>query len=124
MDTKKQKQVSELIRRHFSTVLQDEGPIIYGSKTLVSVTQVHMSPDLGLAKIYLSAFNHDEGDQPIQLLENELPKLRQALGARIRKFVRRIPDIVLFYDDTIDEMYRIDAMLEKVKIESPESSED
>ena len=59
METKRQKQVAEMVKRNFSLVLQEEGLNIYGAKALVTVTTVRMSPDLTLAKIYMSIFNTD-----------------------------------------------------------------
>ena len=57
METKRQMQAAELVKRNFSLVLQQEGSYIYGVEPLVTVTGVKMSPDLGQAKIYLSVFN-------------------------------------------------------------------
>ena len=54
MESRRQLQTGELIKRHFSTVIREQGSYIYGSEVLVSVTRVIMSPDLGLAKIYVS----------------------------------------------------------------------
>ena len=56
MESKRQKQVAELIKRNFGTLLQQEGAYIYGSEALVTVTSVKMSPDMSLAKIYLSVY--------------------------------------------------------------------
>jgi ribosome-binding factor A len=114
METKRQKQVAELVLRNFSLLLQQEGRNIYGHQALVTVTIVRMSPDLTLAKIYLSLFNTEEKAAILLLLQEELVKLRQGLGARIRKVVRIIPHIELHLDDTLDEMYRIDALMQRV----------
>ena len=118
MDTKRQKQVAELIKRHFSMVLQKEGSYIYGNEIMVTVTQVRMSPDLSLAKIYLSVFNTENKQAVMIVLEENLHRLRQGLVARIRKHVRRIPEINLYFDDTIDEMYRLDALFKRLHREN------
>lgn len=118
METKRQKQVAELIKRHFSMVLQKEGSLIYGHEIMVTVTQVRMSPDLTLAKIYLSVFNTENKQAVMLVLEENLYRLRQALVTRVRKHVRRIPDINLYLDDTIDEMYRLDALFKRLHKEN------
>ena len=46
-ESKRQKQVSTIIQREFSTVLQTEGSYIYGDEALVTVTRVRMTNDLG-----------------------------------------------------------------------------
>ena len=40
--------------------------------------------------------------------------MRSKLGQRIRKQVRNIPEIVIYLDDTVDEMYRVDALLKQL----------
>lgn len=115
MESKRQKQVAELIKRHFSLVLHEEAPNICGKKVMISVTTVKVAPDLSYAKIYLSIFNTENKQEPLLLLKEEMTTLKAKLAQRIRKLVRIIPDIALFYDDTIDEMYRIDDMMKRLE---------
>jgi ribosome-binding factor A len=124
MESKRQSQVAELVKRNFSLVLQEEVPNICGSSVLVTVTNVKISPDMSSAKIYLSIFNTDHKQEPIMLLNEELVLLRSKLAHRIRKLVRNIPTISLFDDDTIDEMYRIDEMMKKLDAEGQFGSKD
>lgn len=114
MESKRQRQVAELVKRNFSMVLQLEGSYIYGTQPLVTVTQVRMSPDLGLARIYLSIWNTENKQAVMLQLEEEITRLRQQLGNRLRRQVRRIPDIALYEDETIDEMYRVDELFDKL----------
>jgi ribosome-binding factor A len=114
METKRQRQVAETIKRQFSQVLQDEGSYIYGNEPLVTVTQVKMTPDFGLAKIYLSVYNTEYKQGVIQELEEQIVRLRQILGGRVRKHMRRIPDIAFYLDDTLDEMYRLNQLFDKL----------
>lgn len=114
MESKRQRQVAELVKRNFSMVLQQEGVYIYGAQPLVTVTQVKMSPDLGLAKIYLSIWNTENKQAVMLQMEEETTRLRQQLSTRLRRHVRRVPDIALYEDETIDEMYRVDAMFDKL----------
>ncbi len=114
MESKRQRQVAELVKRNFSMVLQEVGLYIYGSEPLVTVTEVKMSSDLGLAKIYLSIWNTDNKQAVMLQLEEEYVRLRTALGIRLKRQVRRIPDISLYEDETIDEMYRVDSLFERL----------
>ncbi len=113
-ETKRQKQVGELVKRHFSIVLQQEGGYIYGHEPLVTVTGVIMSADLGLAKIYLSIYNTENKQAVILEMEAAYQKLRQSLAHRLKKHVRRIPDIAFYIDETIDEMYRVEDLFQKL----------
>ena len=105
-DSKRQQQVGSLIKRHFSTVIMNEGPNI-SPGLLLTVTEVKMSSDLGLAKIYLSVFGTENKLDVIDELESNNTLLRQRLAGRIKRHVRRIPDINIYLDETLDEMYRL-----------------
>jgi len=58
-ESKRMLQVAELVKRNISTVFQQEGTYYYGSEALVTVTNVKMSSDLGIAKVYLSISARD-----------------------------------------------------------------
>ena len=113
-ESKRQLQVAEIIKRNFSIVLQQEGINIYGAKVLVTVTTVKITPDQGQAKIYLSVYNTDDKQAIILQLEEEYHRLKSALSTRIRKHIRRIPEFQLFLDDTLDEMYRLNKLFNRL----------
>jgi len=114
METKRQLQVAETIKRHFSLVLQNEGSYIYGAEPLVTVTKVKLTPDFGLAKIYLSVYNVEHKQGVILELEEHISRLKQLLGSRVRKQMRRMPDIAFYLDDTLDEMYRLNQLFDRL----------
>lgn len=113
-ESKRQKQTAEIVKRHFSLMLQQEGPYIYGVETLVTVTSVKMSPDLNIAKIYVSVFNTEAKEEVIQLLEHSQFRLKQQFYQRLRKQVRRVPRLQFFLDDTLDEMYRLNNLFDEI----------
>jgi len=78
MAGKRQLQISELIRRNFGLVLQSEGSYVYGVEPFVTVTNVVMSPDLSIAKIYMSVFNVEDKQTVILEMEKEQPRLKAA----------------------------------------------
>lgn len=117
MESIRQLQVAELIKRNFSMLLQSEGSYIYGPGILVTVTNVKMSPDLSGARIYLSIFNTENKQEVILHLEDEITHLRQGLGRRIKNHVRRIPEISFFIDDTLDEMYQVNKLFNRLEEE-------
>ncbi|MDX1684480.1 MAG: 30S ribosome-binding factor RbfA [Saprospiraceae bacterium] len=123
MASKRQLQVAETIKRNFSLVLQSEGNYIYGSP-LVTVTNVVMSPDLMLAKIYLSVFKSDNKQGVILMLEENNTRLRQSLAQRIKNQVRRVPEIDFYLDDTLDESYRLDALFKRLREENEMGEEE
>ena len=103
-----------MIKRNFGLVLQQEGSYIYGPEPLVTVTQVQVSPDLSVGKIYLSVYNVDDKQTVLMELEQEYSRLRQALATRLKRHLRRLPQFEMFLDDTLDEMYRLNSLFDKL----------
>ena len=122
-ESKRQKQVGEIIRRHFGSVLMAEGTYLYG-QAMVTVTNVIMSSDLGLAKIYLSVYNTENKQEVMLMMDENLIPLRSSLSQRIKKHVRRIPRIAFYIDDTVDEMYRVDALFDTIGMPKSENEEE
>jgi ribosome-binding factor A len=116
MATKRNLQVAEIIKRNMGTVFFQEGSYIYG-EALVTVTNVILTPDQGEAKIYLSVYNTEDKQAIVDIISNHIHRLRQQLAHRIKKHVRRIPTIQFFIDDTLDEMYRLNALFDGLKEE-------
>lgn len=114
METKRQKQVAELVKRHMSMVLQQDGAFIYGAQALVTVTSVVISPDLYQAKIYLSIWNVENKQEVMLHLEDNHSRVKQSFAHHIRKHIRRVPDIYFYMDDTIDEMYKVENLFNKL----------
>lgn len=107
MGSVRKSQMESLIKRAFSEVLQQEGTYIYGAVPLVTVTNVVITPDFNEAKIYLSVFNVEDKQTVLLEMEEQMGRLRQLFGQRLRRQVRRVPAIKFFLDDTLDEMYRL-----------------
>ena len=123
MESKRQRQVGSLIQRNFSVVLQQEGSYLYGTEALVSITHVLMSPDLGLAKIYVSVWNTENKQAVVLQMEHGKPRLKKLLSERIRKHVRRIPYIDFYLDETLDEIEKVESLFDRIKDEKDPESE-
>ncbi len=114
MATRRQKQIGELIKRNFSTILQLEGTYVYGSQVLVSVTHALVSPDGGLAKIYVSVYNTEEKEAVVQMIRDHMPRLKHQFSQRVRKQVRRIPRLEVYIDETLDEIDRVNNLFDNI----------
>lgn len=124
MESIRQRQVAELIKRNFSIVLQQEGTYVYGASVLVTVTNVKITPDFSLAKIYLSIYNTENKQEVILEMEENMLRLKQSLAHRVRKHMRRVPDIDFYLDDTLDEMYRLRQLFDKLHKDNQMGTED
>jgi ribosome-binding factor A len=114
MESKRHKQLNEMVKRHISLFLQEEGRYMYGNSVLVTVTEVKMTPDFMMAKVYLSIFNTENKQEPILELRENYQRIKQVMGNRLKAQMRRIPEFSFFLDETIDEMYKVEALFERL----------
>ncbi len=81
---------------------------------LVTITSVRLSRDLSVAKIYVSIYGGKTTPAAfINVLEAKAGYIRSILGRSIR--TRKTPEIRFFLDDTLDQMDKIQDLLDSVK---------
>ena len=110
MESTRQKKISRLLLKEISEIFQREAREV-SIGTLVSVTVVRISPDLGLAKVYLSIFPTERTKEVHDNINEHASQLRFALGKRVGKQLRIIPELRFFVDDTLDYVDNIDRLL-------------
>ena len=118
MENKRQLQMAETVKRHFSEVLQREGYLIYGSGPLVTVTNVKISPDLSQATVYLSVYNVANKETVIESISHNASRLRQSLASRTRRHMRRVPYLEFHLDELLDEMEKVDNLFDRLYAEN------
>ncbi|MBX0334339.1 30S ribosome-binding factor RbfA [Pontibacter sp. HSC-14F20] len=125
MESKRQQKFSRLIQKELAEVFQREVPHLFGG-AYISVSVVRMSPDLGLARVYLSVMNAKDGNEMLlQELRVNTKTIRHQLAQRIKKQVRVIPELVFFLDDTAEYSAKIDKLFSNLDIPpAPEEDED
>ena len=79
----------------------------------MSVSGVKVSPDLSVAKIYVSIFPSDKAESVMNILEENSRALRGELGNRIGRQLRIVPEIAFFRDDSLDYVEHIEELLKK-----------
>ena len=70
-----------------------------------------MSPDLGIAKAYLSVFPSEKGNEVVEHLNSNIKAIRFELGNRVRHQLRIIPEVRFYLDDSLDYIEHIDELL-------------
>ena len=84
---------------------------------MISISEVRLSPDLSIAKAYLSIFPSKSAQEIVDEIENNFKsKIRFELGNKIRNQVRKIPELRFYLDISFDEMEKIDKLLKKDNI--------
>ncbi len=79
--------------------------------TILSVSEVRISPDLSVAKAYISVFPQSQSEYVIETLKNSSRSIRYELGKRIKNQVRVIPELIFKLDETLDKLETIDRLL-------------
>lgn len=79
--------------------------------TMVSVTIARVSSDLSVAKFYLSIFPEAKARQVLDCINANKVKVRYALGKRIGKQLRIVPEPAFFIDDSLNYLENIDRLL-------------
>ena len=98
------------MQRELADIFQKESKTITPGQ-MITVTVVRVSPDLGLAKIYLSIFPVKKEEDPITIINEHKNQIRHELGNRIRNQVRKIPELAFYIDDSLDYIDNIDRLL-------------
>ena len=112
MDSTRQLKVSRLIQKELGEVFQKETRILFGN-ALITVTQVRVSPDLGIAKVYISIMATKDRQAIFNLVQEEKAAIRKRLGNMVGKQLRVVPDLAFFIDDSLDYAMKIEELLKK-----------
>ncbi|NDC42396.1 MAG: 30S ribosome-binding factor RbfA [Chitinophagia bacterium] len=115
-ESKRQKQVGQLINEEMSDIFRREGiNIVEGG--MVSITKVMITPDLLEARVYLSFYLIKDPVALLQHIKERTSEWRKLLGQRVRNQLRRVPELQFYNDDTLEHMDRMDALFRKIESE-------
>jgi ribosome-binding factor A len=110
MTTTRQHKVSRLLQKELGEYFQREGSGMTGGK-MITVTVVRVSPDLGVAKVYLSLFPGENAKDAVQNISEKAGLIRSEMGNKLRHQLRHIPEFAFFLDDSLDYIDRIEDLL-------------
>lgn len=123
MESKRQQKFAGVLQEELAQVFQREGAAFLPN-TLVTITRVRVSPDLAVAKVYLSFFNTNNTTLSINTVNAHAGEIRYKLGSRIRHQVRVVPELTFFVDDTNEYVERMDHLFDKIAKEPRQKDED
>lgn len=110
--------VAREIQRILSQPISDIAALHGGG--MITLTDVKVSPDLTIAKLYVSVFGNSLGGERIVTLLNEQAQHFRSLLAPLH--LKVIPTLRFYLDSTLDAMDRIEQLLKQH--ESGRSSEE
>ena len=109
METTRQNKIARLLQKELSDIFLGETRKTHG--ILISVSAVRISPDLSIAKVYLSIFPSEKAQEILSSIQNHAKQVRYDLAQRVRMQLRKIPELSFFIDDSLDYIEKIDALL-------------
>jgi ribosome-binding factor A len=112
MESTRQHKVGKQIQKDLSEIILKLGKNVTGGKML-TITQVRITPDLELAKAYVSVFPSADAISVLENLNIHNSQIRHELGQRIRHQVRKIPELRFYLDDSLDYIDNINNLLKE-----------
>ena len=109
METTRQNKIARWLEKELGDMFLLQTKSMHG--VLVSVSAVRISPDMSIARVYLSIFPSEKGEELIKNINANMKSIRYELGTRVRFQLRIIPELKFFLDDSLDYLERIDELL-------------
>ena len=112
VESTRQLKVAKEIQKVMAEVIRSKGMAAFGG-ALGSVSGVKVSPDLSIAKIYVSVFPSEKAEAVMAVLDENARALRGELGAKVGKQLRIVPEITFYLDSSLDYVEHIEELLKK-----------
>ena len=109
MESKRQAKIARLIQKELSEIFRKQTSALGG--VLVSVSAVRVSPDLSVAKAYLSIFPSDKSAQILENINKQAKTVRYELAQNVKDVLRKCPELQFYLDDSLDYIENIDRLL-------------
>lgn len=109
MEGKRQAKIARLIQKELSEIFRRQTAAM--GNVLVSVSAVRVSPDLSIAKAYLSIFPPAKSNEILENIRRQSKTVRYELAQAVRETLRKCPDLSFFLDDSLDYVENIDRLL-------------
>lgn len=106
----RQLKVARELQRDLAEIIRSKGMAVFGG-AMVTVSEVRISPDLSIAKVYVSIFPSEKGESVMKLLEENNKNLRGELGRKVASQLRIVPELDFYQDTTLDYAEHIDQLL-------------
>ncbi len=108
----RQEKIATLVKKELSILFQEKGMRAYDG-TMVTVTVVRVSPDLGVAKAYLSLFTQKDKNEILDLIKQDVNWFKNEIAKKVKNQLRKMPDLIFYLDDSLDKAEEIDNLLKK-----------
>lgn len=112
MESVRQQKVAKLLQKELAELFRAEARSMFNG-AFITVTVVRVSPDLGVAKVYVSIMATQNVKAVFESIETQQFIIRKKLGMIIGKQLRIVPELQFFIDDSLDYAQKIEDLLKK-----------
>lgn len=113
MESTRQAKIARLLQKELSEIFRQQTAKMRG--VLVSVSAVRVSPDLSIARAYLSIFPSTNAQEVLDNVNRNAKTIRYELAQRVRYQLRKTPELTFHIDDSLDYIEKIDSLLDADK---------
>lgn len=109
MEVSRQEKIARMLQKEFGDIFVHYARRIQG--VIISVSEVRITPDLSIARVYLSIFPTAKAQEIIEAVNRDTKALRFELGQRVRHQLRIVPEVIFYNDESMDRLAKIDEIL-------------
>ena len=113
MESQRQKKIASVLQRDLVDVLQGAARKGGMAGIIISVTQVKVTVDLSIAKIYLSIFPIQQAKILIDGITSNTSIIKHELAQRTKNQLRRMPHLLFYLDDSLEYIDQIENSLKE-----------
>lgn len=118
-DSRRQQKYAKLIQKDLSEIFQHDVKHMFDND-FITVTEIRMTPDLSIAKVYLSMILAKDKLAAMEKINERKSEIRRILGNKIARQVRAIPELIFYLDESLDNAAKINEILSKLNIPKDE----
>ena len=111
-ESTRQQKIGRQLQRDLAEIIRSKGMAAFNG-AMVTVSEVRISPDLSVAKVYVSIFPSAKAAEVMKIIQESSKAIRGDLGRLVAKQLRIVPELVFFQDTSLDYVEHIDELLKK-----------
>ncbi len=115
METTRQEKIARLLQKELGELFLLYARQLQG--VLITVTEVRVTTDLSLGRVFLSVFPTDKSSEVMSQVEADTKSIRFELGKRVRHQLRIVPELSFYLDESMEKLEHIDQLLKNTASE-------
>ncbi|MGI2298715.1 30S ribosome-binding factor RbfA [Candidatus Cardinium hertigii] len=111
-------QIAKMVQKELGMLFLTEAKRWLGH-VLISVTTVHVSGDLSLAKVYLSFSLNEDQEGLLKKMNDHKHTIKRLLGKRMAGKIYKMPHLQFILDHSVGQGARVTALIDQLNFVEP-----